>query len=206
MPRRDIPNARRMEILEKHSGRSFDALYTPITLNQVTANRIVSTPYSELYAEAGMPTERYIRYHEEKAEGGIGLTMGGASSVSLDSPQLWGPSIDVTRDAMIPHFQNLDSAVHRHGTAIMIQLTHLGRRSRSDRGFWPHLVSPSGVREPLTRGPVKVIEIADIKTHPARLRAGCQACQRGRSRRCRNLSDASASDRPVLESANQQAR
>ena len=142
-----------MEILEKHSGRSFDALYTPITLNQVTANRIVSTPYSELYAEAGMPTERYIRYHEEKAEGGIGLTMGGASSVSLDSPQLWGPSIDVTRDAMIPHFQNLDSAVHRHGTAIMIQLTHLGRRSRSDRGFWPHLVSPSGVRGVVNKRP-----------------------------------------------------
>ena len=142
----------------------FEAIFQPITLNRVTiANRLVSTPHSELYAEDGKTTERYIRYHEEKARGGIGLTMGGASSVSLDSPQLWGPSVDVTSDAIIPHFQNLASAVHKHGTAVMIQLTHLGRRSRWDRGFWPHLVSPSGVREPLTRGTAKVIELEDIK-------------------------------------------
>ena len=142
----------------------FNAIFKPITLNRVTiANRLVSTPHSELYAEGGKTTERYIRYHEEKARGGIGLTMGGASSVSLDSPQLWGPSVDVTSDAIIPHFQNLASAVHRHGAAVMIQLTHLGRRSRWDRGFWPHLVSPSGVREPLTRGTAKVIELEDIK-------------------------------------------
>ena len=142
----------------------FEAIFQPITLNRVTiANRLVSTPHSELYAEDGQTTERYIRYHEEKARGGIGLTMGGASSVSLDSPQLWGPSVDVTSDAIIPHFQNLASAVHKHGTAVMIQLTHLGRRSRWDRGFWPHLVSPSGVREPLTRGTAKVIELEDIK-------------------------------------------
>jgi 2,4-dienoyl-CoA reductase-like NADH-dependent reductase (Old Yellow Enzyme family)/thioredoxin reductase len=142
----------------------FEAIFQPITLNQVTiANRLVSTPHSELYAESGKTTERYIRYHEEKARGGIGLTMGGASSVSLDSPQLWGPSVDVTADAIIPHFQNLAVAVHGHGAAVMIQLTHLGRRSRWDRGFWPHLVSPSGVREPLTRGTAKVIELEDIK-------------------------------------------
>lgn len=142
----------------------FEAIFQPITLNRVTiANRLVSTPHSELYAEGGKTTERYIRYHEEKARGGIGLTMGGASSVSLDSPQLWGPSVDVTSDAIIPHFQNLASAIHRHGAAIMTQLTHLGRRSRWDRGFWPHLVSPSGVREPLTRGTAKVIELEDIK-------------------------------------------
>ena len=83
----------------------YNAIFKPITLNRVTiANRIVSTPHSELYAEGGKTTERYIRYHEEKAMGGIGLTMGGASSVSLDSPQLWGPSVDVTSDAIIPAF------------------------------------------------------------------------------------------------------
>jgi 2,4-dienoyl-CoA reductase-like NADH-dependent reductase (Old Yellow Enzyme family)/thioredoxin reductase len=142
----------------------YNAIFKPITLNRVTvANRLVSTPHSELYADAGKTNERYVRYHEEKARGGIGLTMGGASSVSLDSPQLWGPSVDVTSDAIIPAFQNLASAVHTHGTAVMIQLTHLGRRSRWDRGFWPHLVSPSGVREPLTRGTAKVIELEDIK-------------------------------------------
>ena len=144
--------------------KQFDALFRPITLNRVKiANRIVSTPHTELYAEGGNTTERFIRYHVEKAKGGIGLTMAGASSVSLDSPQLWGPSVDVTSDEIIPHFQNLAKAVHLHSSAIMIQLTHLGRRSRWDRNYWPHLVSPSGVREPLTRGTAKVIELEDIK-------------------------------------------
>lgn len=150
--------------LNNNVGQLFEALFKPIKLNQVSVtNRIVSTAHSELYAERGMPTERYILYHEEKARGGIGLTIGGASSVSLDSPQLWGPSVDVTDDCVIPHFERLANAVHKHGAAFMLQLTHLGRRARSDRGFWPHLVSPSGIREQLTRGTAKIIEREDIR-------------------------------------------
>lgn len=71
----------------------YSRLFTPITLNQVVLrNRIVSTAHAEVIAdEHGLPGERYLRYYEEKAKGGLGLAIcGGSSIVSPDSPQAGG--------------------------------------------------------------------------------------------------------------------
>lgn len=144
----------------------FDALFQPLTLNKLTIrNRIVSTAHAEVYAEdGGMTTERYVRYYEEKAKGGVGLAIcGGSSPVSIDSPHSWWKSVNVTTDRIIPYFRNLSEAMHRHGAKIMIQLTHMGRRSRWDGADWPNLITPSGVREPVHRGTAKTIEIEDIQ-------------------------------------------
>ena len=43
----------------------------------VFRNRIMSTSHASGLAEGGMPAERYQRYHEAKARGGIALTMFG---------------------------------------------------------------------------------------------------------------------------------
>ncbi len=143
----------------------FDALFQPLTLNKLTIrNRIVSTAHAEVYAEDGMTTERYVRYYEEKAKGGVGLAIcGGSSPVSIDSPHSWWNSVNVSTDRIIPYFRNLSEAMHRHGAKIMIQLTHMGRRSRWDGADWPNLITPSGVREPVHRGTAKTIEIEDIQ-------------------------------------------
>ncbi|MGI8739604.1 MAG: FAD-dependent oxidoreductase [Gammaproteobacteria bacterium] len=143
----------------------FDALFRPLKIKHLTIrNRIVSTSHSEVYGENGMPTERFRAYHAEKAKGGIGMTMcGGSSSVSIDSPTSWWNSLNVADDRIIPHFQKLSEAVHAHGAAIMIQLTHMGRRSRSDGQHWPNLLSPSGLREQVHRANCKIIEVEDIE-------------------------------------------
>lgn len=143
----------------------FDKLLEPLTIKNVTIrNRIVSTPHAEVHAENNVPAERYIRYHAEKARGGIGMTMfGGSSSVAIDSPTMWWSSLDFSNDRIIPHLEQLAAAVHEHGAAIMVQLTHMGRRSRWDGQNWPHLVSPSGIREPVHRATCKTIEIEDIQ-------------------------------------------
>ncbi len=44
----------------------------------------------------------------------------------------------------------------------MIQITHMGRRSRWDGGNWSNLLSPSGIREPVHRATCKVIEEEEI--------------------------------------------
>ncbi len=144
----------------------FDALFQPITLNKLTIrNRIVSTAHAEVYAEdGGMTTERYVRYYEEKAKGGVGLAIcGGSSPVSIDSPHSWWKSVNVSTDRIVPYFRNLSDAMHKHGAKIMIQLTHMGRRTRWDGADWPNLITPSGVREPVHRGTAKTIEIEDIQ-------------------------------------------
>ncbi len=57
-------------------------------------NRVLSTAHAEVYAtDGGMTTDRYVKYYEEKAKGGIGLAIcGGSSSVAIDSPQGWWKS------------------------------------------------------------------------------------------------------------------
>lgn len=144
----------------------YPHLFEPITLNKLTIrNRIVSTAHAEVYAEpGGLPGERYIRYYEEKAKGGLGLAIcGGSSPVSIDSPQSWWKSVNLSTDRIIDPLARLAEAMHRHGAKIMIQATHMGRRSSYYGEHWPHLVSPSGIREPVHRGNAKIIEAHEIK-------------------------------------------
>ncbi|WP_163575857.1 dimethylglycine demethylation protein DgcA [Halomonas faecis] len=144
---------------------AFDAIFQPIEIGKLTIrNRVVSTAHAEVHAtDGGMTTERYVKYYEEKAKGGCGLCIcGGSSVVSIDSPQAWWSSVNLSTDRIIPHFQNLADAVHQHGGKIMIQITHMGRRSRWDGFDWPTLLSPSGIREPVHRSTCKTIEEEEI--------------------------------------------
>lgn len=143
----------------------YPHIFAPITLGKLELpNRIYSTGHAEVYAEAGgLPGARYIGYYEEKAKGGLGMAIcGGSSPVSIDVPQgSWRP-VNLTTDLVIEPMARLAEAVHRHGMKIMIQATHMGRRSAwAGEPFW-HLVSPSGLREPVHRGNCKTIEIEDI--------------------------------------------
>ena len=143
----------------------YPHIFTPIALGKLLMpNRIYSTAHAEVYAEAGgMPGERYIKYYEEKAKGGLGMAIcGGSSPVSLDVPQgAWRP-VNLTTDRVIEPLAKLAAAMHKHGSKIMIQATHMGRRSAFAGDPWPHLVSPSGVREPVHRGNAKAIELEEI--------------------------------------------
>jgi dimethylglycine catabolism A len=143
----------------------YPHLFEPMQLNRLTiCNRIVSTAHAEVYAEGGLPGERYIRYYEEKAKGGVGLAIcGGSSPVAKDSPWSWWSSVNLSADAVVEPLARLAATMHRHGAKIMIQATHMGRRSAWHGENWPHLVSPSGIREPVHRGNAKTIEIEDIR-------------------------------------------
>ena len=143
----------------------YPHLFEPIQLNQLKIrNRIVSTAHAEVYAENGIPGDRYIRYYEEKARGGMGLAIcGGSSPVAKDSPAEWWSSVNLSRDETMEGLSKLAETMHRHGAKIMIQATHMGRRTAWHGFEWPHLVSPSGVREPVHRGNAKTIEIEEIR-------------------------------------------
>lgn len=54
-------------------------------------NRIVSTSHAPNFVEGGHPKDRYRLYHEEKAKGGVALTMvGGSTNIAPDSPFVFG--------------------------------------------------------------------------------------------------------------------
>ena len=72
------------ETAPSSDGAASDPLLQPFRLKHLTfKNRIMSSSHACGLAEGGMPGERYQRYHEAKARGGIALTMfGGSSNVS----------------------------------------------------------------------------------------------------------------------------
>ena len=142
---------------------SNDPLLQPYRLKHLTLrNRFLSTAHEPAYTEGGLPRDRYRLYHEEKAKGGIALTMiGGSSIVAPDSPAVFG-NIRLWDDDVVPWLRELSDGVHAHGAAVMIQITHLGRRTNWNIGDWLPTVAPSAIREPAHRGMPKVMEDFDF--------------------------------------------
>ena len=142
----------------------YPDLFEPLTIGHLRLkNRIMSTSHAPAYAEDGMPKERYRRYHEEKAKGGLALSMfGGSSTVSVDSPPPFG-QIDLGDDRVIPWLREFAEAVHRHHCATMIQITHMGRRTGWSSHGWLPVIAPSAVREPAHRSFPKAMDRDDIE-------------------------------------------
>jgi N-methyl-L-proline demethylase len=160
---------------------SDDPLLQPFQLRHLMLrNRIFSTSHEPAYAENGMPTKRYRLYHEEKAKGGLAMTMtAGSAVVSSDSPPAFG-NLHAFDDAIVPWIRELTDGIHSHGAAAMIQLTHLGRRAGGwGQDDWLPVVGPSPIREPAHRNIPKEAEdwdleriIADYADAADRMRAG----------------------------------
>ena len=157
-----------------------DPLLQPYQLKHLTLrNRIMTTSHEPAYPEDGMPKDRYRAYHEERAKGGIALTMtAGSAAVSKDSPPAFN-NILAYKDEVVPWIKRMTDGVHEHGAAIMIQLTHLGRRTGWNKGDWLPSISSSRHREPAHRAFPKLIEdwdidrvIADFADTAERMQAG----------------------------------
>jgi 2,4-dienoyl-CoA reductase-like NADH-dependent reductase (Old Yellow Enzyme family) len=143
--------------------RSNDPLLQPYKLKHLTLkNRIMSTAHEPNYAEDGLPKDKYRLYHVEKAKGGISLTMtAGSAIVSRDSAPAFG-NLHVYRDEIVPLMKRLTDECHEHGAAVMIQITHLGRRTNWNKADWLPVLSASPVREPAHRSFPKEMEDWDI--------------------------------------------
>ena len=155
-----------------------DPLLDPFTIKGLKLrNRVVSTSHEPAYGENGLPTERYIAYHAEKARGGIGMTMiGGSSVVSADSPPVFG-NLTAYKDEIVPWLARLADEVHRHGAATMLQLTHLGRRASNFAADWLPTISASSIREPAHRTFPKAAEPWDLDRVVRDFVAAAQRCQ-----------------------------
>lgn len=160
--------------------KTDDPLLQPFRLKQLhLRNRIMSTSHACGLEEDGLTRERYQRYHEEKARGGIALSMfGGSSNVAPDSPNVF-QQLYVGDDRCIPHFQQFSERMHRHGAALMCQITHLGRRGESYAGNWLPTIAPSAVRETLHRSFPKAMDEHDIERVIAAYGDAAWRCKEG---------------------------
>ncbi|MFT0859142.1 FAD-dependent oxidoreductase [Ancylobacter sp. G4_0304] len=158
-----------------------EALLKPLTIKGLTIrNRVMSTSHAPGYGRDGKPQERYQLYHAEKAKGGIGLTMfGGSSSVAIDSPAAPWNQISVADDSVIPYFQQFAERVHAHGAKLMIQLTHMGRRTKWDTENWFPTLSASPRREPASRTIPREMDRNDIRRVVRAFAEAARRCKEG---------------------------
>ena len=142
---------------------SNDPLLQPYQLKHLTLrNRIMITSHEPAYPEDGMPKGRYRAYHVERAKAGVALTMtAGSASVAQDSPPVFN-NILAWKDEVVGYMKDLVDECHDHGAAVMIQLTHLGRRTRWDKADWLPVVAPSHEREASHRAFPKRMEDWDM--------------------------------------------
>ena len=142
----------------------YPSLLEPFRLRHVTfRNRLMSTSHAPGYVEDKHPKLRYQLYHEEKARGGLALTMfGGSSNVAPDSPSAFG-QIYIGDDSIVPVLREFSERIHRHGCAIMCQITHMGHRTLWNVEDWLPPLAPSMVREHAHRSFPKEMDRDDIR-------------------------------------------
>ena len=142
---------------------AYKNLLSPISIrNRTFKNRVLSTAHAPGYAKGGKPGERYQAYHEEKAKGGIGLTMfGGSSNISRDSGSIYG-QIYVGDDSIIPVFRRFAERIRAHDAGLMCQITHMGRRTGWAVGDWLPTIGPSVIRDPAHHSVPREMSARDI--------------------------------------------
>jgi 2,4-dienoyl-CoA reductase-like NADH-dependent reductase (Old Yellow Enzyme family) len=138
-----------------------DPLLQPLRIKSLTLrNRIMSTSHASTLDDGGL---RYQPCHEEKAKGGLALTMFGGSSMVTPDSSWGGGQIDVATDEIIPWFRQFSERIHRHGAALMCQISHLGRRADATAMNWLPALGPSPIRERWHRNFPKEMDEIDIE-------------------------------------------
>jgi len=132
---------------------SYDKLFSPGKIGSCgLKNRIIMAPFNKNYnARDGSITQRQIDYFIERADGGAGLLLVGATYVSPESKgHIFQQGLHT--DAVIGSYVRLADAVHEHGAKIGVQLNHRGRQtSRIFSAMTP--VAPSPIPgESVTKG------------------------------------------------------
>jgi 2,4-dienoyl-CoA reductase-like NADH-dependent reductase (Old Yellow Enzyme family)/thioredoxin reductase len=123
----------------------FERLFSPIQVGAVELRNRIILPAMEaaLTKEDGSMSERAIRFYEARARGGAAMIIPSSTAVSPEgrvtpfAPGIWD-------DAVIPGWADLANAIHKHGSTLVIQVSHGGRQAAP--GF--EAVAPSAIPSP----------------------------------------------------------
>ncbi|WLS04978.1 oxidoreductase [Shinella oryzae] len=140
----------------------YPNLLSPFSIGRVgLRNRVVFQPhFTALGHLDGMPSDDHVAYHEERAQGGVGLIILESMAIhptgkmSRRFVNAWDP-------AVVPGLRAIVDAVHRHGTKLFGQLTHGGHTSLEKP---PHILwAPTQMPEPSSHHSTKAMDEDDIR-------------------------------------------
>ncbi|HKF19144.1 MAG TPA: FAD-dependent oxidoreductase [Candidatus Dormibacteraeota bacterium] len=123
-------------------------------------NRIVFAPHVTNLAIDGLPTDRFGRYYERRAEGGAGVIVVEETFVHPSSHP-YQRAIRGVDPAIVPAYRGLAQRLHPHGVVVLAQLGHAGMQGTGHirkQALW----APSAVANPATLEMPKVMEPEDV--------------------------------------------
>ena len=160
------------------SASSYRQLFRPLNVGSLTLrNRIVFSAHLTNYAEDGHPTEQHAAYYAARARGGAGLIITEEHSVHpTDWP--YEKLIHGFDESVIPGYQRITDAVHRHGTPIFAQINHNGGQASGMYSRLP-VWAASPVADPMFREVAKEVDHAEIAEIVAGYARTARHCARG---------------------------
>jgi len=153
-------------------------LFSPLRIGPLALrNRIIFAAHLTNYAEDGHPTEQHAAYYEARARGGAGLIITEEHSVHpTDWP--YEKLIHGFDESVIPGYQRITEAVHRHGTPIFAQINHNGGQASGMYSRLP-VWAASPVADPMFREVAKEVDHAEIAEIVAGYARTAGHCARG---------------------------
>lgn len=138
-------------------------------------NRVYLPGHQPGLADNGMPGERYINYHRERAKAGLGMQITGATPVLWS--EVWADGITLVNvdDRIIPGYQKLSQAVHDEGGLMLAQLAHVGAMETTGE----HIVSASWEHSELTQRMSREATPEQLEEITALYAAAASRCREG---------------------------
>lgn len=125
-------------------------------------NRMVMSPMTTAYCNDDQtPSERLIRYFEERARGGVGLiTM---ELITVDETHRYmHRSMTLGDDKYIDHHRSITDRIHQHGAKVQPQLSHTGPESVAPMFGGPQPMGPSVSVAPVWGWHSRPLEISEL--------------------------------------------
>ena len=95
-------------------------------------HRIIrSATHEGMADEEGAPTDQLTRIYIKLAQGEVGAIITGYAGIQPNGRSPFLGMLMIDRDELIPAYRRLVDTVHRHQTALILQIAHCGRQTRS---------------------------------------------------------------------------
>ncbi|WP_138004870.1 oxidoreductase [Halalkalirubrum salinum] len=115
----------------KDEGGGLEALFSPVEIGGVRAkNRIIMAPMQTNLAgyTEGEINERLIRYYTERAKGGVGTIVVGASAVDWETCKSPVNQKNISYDRHLPGWAALNDEMQSYDVRTFVQIHHAGRQ------------------------------------------------------------------------------
>ena len=124
----------------------YSRLFTPGKINncEIPNRFYVSAMVTNYCDDDGLATERWIRYHEEKAKGGFGLIITEDFAINRNAKG-FSNIAGLYCDEQIPSHRQLTDRIHQYGSKIFCQIYHPGRQTTPDRNGHVQPIAPSPI-------------------------------------------------------------